>query len=74
MFWNWVKSIFQPKALVKDMEKLLQIIEGTPTADLVTIVQQANKIVGGSQQVNVNSLGIIIQVVKAVAEVIEAKK
>lgn len=72
--WAWIKSIFQPKALVKDMEALLGIIENTPTADLVTIVQQANKIVGGSQQVNVNSLGIIIQVVKAVAEVIEAKK
>lgn len=72
--WAWIKSIFQPKALVKDMEALLGIIENTPTADLVTIVQQANKIVGGSKQVNVNSLGIIIQVVKAVAEVIEAKK
>ena len=72
--WAWIKSIFQPKALVKDMEKLLQIIENTPTTDLVSVVQQANKIVGGRQQVNVNSLGIIIQVVKAVAEVIEAEK
>jgi hypothetical protein len=72
--WTWLKNIFQPKALVSDMEKLLQIIENTSTADLVSVVQQANKIVGGKQQVNVNSLGIIIQIVKAVAEVIEAKK
>lgn len=72
--WNWLKSLFQPKALVSDLEKLLTIIENTPTPDLVAIVQQANSIVGGKQSVNVNSLGIIIQVVKAIAQVIESKK
>ena len=72
--WTWLKSLFAPKALVSDLEKLLQIIENTPTVDLVSVVQQANKIVGGKQQVNVNSLGIIIQVVKAVAEAIQSQK
>jgi len=72
--WNWLKSLFQPKALVSDMEKLLVIIENTPTPQLVSIVQQANSVVGGKQQVNVNSLAIIITFVKAIAEVIEAKK
>jgi hypothetical protein len=72
--WNWLKSLFQPQALMVDLEKLLTIIENTPTSDLVSIVQQANSMVGGKQSVNVNSLGIIIQVVKAVAEVIESKK
>ena len=72
--WNWLKSLFQPKALVSDMEKLLVIIENTPTPQLVSIVQEANSVVGGKQQVNVNSLAIIITFVKAIAEVIEAKK
>jgi hypothetical protein len=72
--WTWFKSLFQPKALVADMEKLLQIIENTPTGTLVTIVQQANQVVGGKQQVNVNSLAIILTFVKALAQVIEAKK
>ena len=72
--WNWLKSLFQPKALVSDMEKLLVIIENTPTTQLVSIVQEANSVVGGKQQVNVNSLAIIITFVKAIAEVIEAKK
>jgi len=72
--WAWIKSIFQPKALVSDMEKLLVIIENTPTTQLVSIVQEANSVVGGKQQVNVNSLAIIITFVKAIAEVIEAKK
>ena len=35
--WNWLKSLFQPKALVSDLEKLLTIIENTPTPDLVEI-------------------------------------
>jgi len=72
--WTWIKSLFQPKALVADMEKLLQIIENTPTGTLVNIVQQANQVVGGTQQVNVNSLAIILTFVKALAEVIESKK
>jgi len=72
--WSWIKSLFQPKALVADMEKLLTIIENTPTGTLVTIVQQANQVVGGKQQVNVNSLAIILTFVKALAEVIESKK
>jgi hypothetical protein len=72
--WNLLKSIFAPKALVKDLEQLLNIIGNTPASELVAIVQEANQIVGGRQQVNVNSLGIIIQVVKAVAKVIENKK
>jgi len=72
--WTWIKSLFQPKALVADMEKLLQIIENTPTGTLVNIVQQANQVVGGKQQVNVNSLAIILTFVKALAEVIESKK
>ena len=69
-----IKSLFQPKALVSDMEKLLVIIENTPTPQLVSIVTQANSIVGGKQSVNINSLAIIITFVKAIAEVIEAKK
>jgi hypothetical protein len=72
--WAWIKSIFQPKAIISDLEKLLTIIENTPTSELVSIVQQANSVVGGKQSVNVNSLAIIITFVKAIAEVIEAKK
>lgn len=72
--WALIKSWFTPKAIVSDLEKLLVIIENTPTPELVSIVTQANSIVGGKQSVNVNSLAIIIQVVKAVAQVIEAKK
>lgn len=72
--WNWIKSIFQPKAIEADLEKLLVLVQNTPTLDLISIVQQANKAVGGSQQVNVNSLSIIITFVKAIASVIEAKK
>jgi hypothetical protein len=72
--WNWLKSLFQPKALVSDMEKLLVIIENTPTPQLVSIVQEANSVVGGKQQVNVNSLAIILTFVKALAAVIEEKK
>ena len=74
MLWTWLKSLFQPKAIISDLEKLLQIIENTPTGTLVTIVQQANQVVGGKQQVNVNSLAIILTFVKALAQVIEAKK
>jgi hypothetical protein len=72
--WQWFKSLFQPKALLSDLKKLEQLIENTPPSELVTIVQDANHVVGGKQQVNVQSLGIIIGFVKAVAEIIESKK
>lgn len=72
--WNWLKSLFQPKAIVADLNKLIQIVENTPTSEIVTLVQEANQIIGGSQKVNVNSLAIIFDFVKALATVIESKK
>ena len=72
--WAIIKSWFTRKALVTDLEKLGQIIENTSTGDLISITQQVNQALGGSKQINVNSLGIFIQAVKILVEVIDAKK
>jgi hypothetical protein len=72
--WALIRSWFTRKALVTDLEKLGQIIENTSTGDLINITQQVNQALGGSKQINVNSLGIFIQAVKVLVEVIEAKK